>query len=162
METINGNKGDEEDLESRSVRIAWKVTMIPNLTVLLFGLLLALIPDAVLGEGFQLFAGQSWSALLSASPKTAEYISLFGRMFGAHMIALAVLIIAITLRSFRRGENWSWYTLLISNTLGWGSAIAFELTAGEISIVAIEIVMILLVYIALGISARDILSKKST
>jgi len=97
---------------------------------------------------------------ISASPKTAEYISLLGRMFGAHMIAIAVLLIAITLKSFRRGESWSWHTFLIGNTLGWGSAIAFDLTVGEMSIVGIEIVMILLVYIALGISARDILGKK--
>jgi len=81
---------------------------VPNLTVLLFGVPLALIPNALLSEGFQLFVGQSWSALLSAYPKTVEYIWLFGRMFGAHMIAIAVLIIAITLKSFRRGENWSW------------------------------------------------------
>ncbi len=149
-------------MESRSVSIAWKIIMVPNLAVLLFGVLLVLIPDALLSEGFQLFVGQSWSALLLASPKTAEYISVFGRMFGSHMIAIAVLIIAITLKSFRRGESWSWHTFLIGNTLGWGSAIAFDLTMGEMSIVGIEIVMILLVYIALGISARDILGKKPT
>lgn len=142
--------------------IAWKIIMVPNLTVLLFGVLLALIPDALLSEGFQLFVGQSWGALLSASPKTAEYITLFGRMFGAHMIVIAVLIIAITLKSFRREQKWSWYTFLIGNTLGWSSAIAFDLTVGEISVVAIEFVMILLVYIALGISARGILGKKPT
>ena len=135
--------------------------MIPNLTVFLFGILLVLTPDALLSEGFELFAGQSWNILISTNPETAEYISLFGIMLGAHMIAIAVLLTAITLKSFRRGENWSWYTFLIGNTLGWGSAIAFDLTVGEISFVAVEMVMILLVYIALGFSAKDVLSKKS-
>ena len=149
-------------MESRSVSIAWKIIMIPNLMVLFISLLFAFVPDAVLSGGSQSFIGQSWSSMLSATPEIIEYISLFSLMFGAHMIVIAVLAIAITLKSFRRAERWSWYTLLVGNSFGWGSAIFFDFKTGSMSFVAIEIFMILLIYIALGISAPDVLSKKST
>ncbi len=148
-------------MRSRWVSVAWKIILVADLAVLLYGLLAALMPDALLGEGFEVFSGQSWSALLSTSPRTAEYISLSGRLLGALNIAFAVLAIAIALTSFRKGEVWSWYALLIGNTVGYCSPIAFDLTVGAISVFEqLEIVMILLIYLALAISARDILMKK--
>jgi hypothetical protein len=149
-------------MESRTVSIAWKVLMIPNLMVLLIALLFVFVPDVVLRNGFQSFVGQSWEVIFSITPEIIEYISLFARMFGAHMIVIAVLAIAITLKSFRSAKRWSWYTLLVGNSFGWGSAILFDFSTGQISFVVMELVMILLVYIALGISATDILSKKLT
>ena len=148
-------------MESRSVSIAWKVMMVPNFVVLLLGLVFTFIPDAVLSSGFGLFSGQSWSSLVSASPKTAEFILLTaGRMFGVHILAMNVLGIAVTLKSFRKGERWSWYALLISFTFGLVFDAAAVFIIGEIAVVVVDIIMLLLVYIALGISAKDILSKK--
>jgi hypothetical protein len=62
--------------------------------------------------------------------------------------------------SFRRGEVWSWYALLIGNTIGYISPIIFDHTVGAINIFEqLEIVFIILVYVMLGIFAKDILSK---
>ena len=148
-------------MESRSVSIAWKIMMVANFAVLLFGLVFTFIPDAMLRSGFESFTGQSWSAFVSASPKTADWILLTaGRMFGVHILAIAILLSAITLTSFRRGERWSWYALLISSSLGMIPDIVAVYIMGLIPLVFIDIVVLLLVYIALGISAKDIFSKK--
>jgi hypothetical protein len=149
-------------LKSKSVSIAWKIMMIPNFAVLLMGLVFTFIPDAILSNGFRLFSGQNWSDLVSASPKTAEFILLTaGRMFGVHVLAIAILLFAITLAGLRRGERWSWYALLSVDTL-----LIFDIFAvsiiGEIPVVLMDIVMVSLSYIALGISAKEILGKKST
>ena len=147
-------------MEFRSSSIAWKIILIADLGVLLYGLMVALVPD-VLSGGFRVSTGQSWSALLSASPKTAEYLMLLWRLLGALNVAFAVVAIAIVLVSFRKGEAWSWYALLIGNTIGYCSPIAFDLTVGVVGVFEdLEIVLIVLTYIALGISAKEVLGKK--
>jgi hypothetical protein len=149
-----------KEMGSRTVGVAWKVILIADLGVLVYGLMATLVPE-VLGEGFESYTGQSLSALLSASPKTGEYILLLGRLVGAFNVAFAVAAIAIVLMSFRRGEVWSWYALLIGNTVGYISPIVFDQTVGAINIFEqLEIVFIVLIYIMLGISAKDILIKK--
>ena len=150
----------KEKMKSRSVSIAWKIIMVPTFVALLFGLLFTFFTDALLNTGFEPFTGQSWSALVSASPKIAEYVSRWLIGFGVVSLALTVSIFAITLMSFRRGERWSWYALLIIATIAWIFPIVNTLTLGEISTAIIVVIMLLLDYVALAISAKDILSKK--
>ena len=149
-------------MKSRSVSAAWKIMMIPTFAILLFGLVFTFIPDAMNSQGFESFTGQSWSAFVSTSPNTTDWILLTaGRMFGVHILVITVLFFGITLTSFRKGERWSWYALLIGVTLT-----AFDIVAvlimGLLPVAIVDAVMISLAYVALGISARDILSKKST
>ncbi len=150
------------NLKSRSVNIAWKILMIPNLVFVVFGLAFVLIPDAILGSGFELYTGQTWSNLVSTSPEITDFILLTaGRMFGVHILVLTTLAIAITLKGFRNGESWSWYAFIaISFGMIFDTVAVFIM--GEIPVVVIDIIMLLLMYIALGISAKDMLSKKST
>ena len=149
-------------MESRSVSIAWKIIMVPNLVMVLFGVVFMAVPDVILSSGYGLFSGQSWSSLVTSSPRSAEWIVLFGRMYGVHVMVIAILVIAITLMSFRKGERWSWYTLLIANTFGFVLDIAAQIYMGETAIPILNAVFLSLIYVALGISAKDILSKKST
>ena len=147
-------------MKSRSVSIAWKIMMVPNLASLVFGLIFvaSYFSDAFINIGFEAFTGQSLSAI---SPKIAEYILFWFIMCGVTVLAVTVLGFAVTLMSFRRGERWSWYALLIGNTLGWGyHTVSLLFWAGEIPNAMIGVVMLLITYIALAISAKDILSKK--
>jgi hypothetical protein len=89
------------------VSIAWKIILIADLGVSLYGLLLALNPDDFLANGFQSVTGESWSALHSDSPETVEYISLLGRTLGGFNVAFGALAIFIVLKGFRKGEVWS-------------------------------------------------------
>jgi hypothetical protein len=132
--------------------------MIPTFIILLFGLVFTFVPEAVLRGGFEGFTGQSWSAL---SPETMDWIILAsGRMFGVHVLIIAILLFAITLKGFRMGERWSWYAILITVTLGMSFDSVAVYMMGELPVVAIDLIMLLITYIALGISAKDILSKK--
>ena len=132
--------------------------IIPTLATVPFGIIFMVIPDAILINSYQLFSGQSWSAL---SLQTADFILMTaGRMYGTYVLVLAILLFAVTIMSFRKGARWSWYTLLVAFTFGTiGHAIAL-LILGEIPVASLNIVFLLLAYIALGISAKDVLSKK--
>ena len=52
------------NLKSRSVNIAWKIMMVANFAVLLFGLIFAFVPEAMNSSGYESFTGQNWSAFV--------------------------------------------------------------------------------------------------
>jgi hypothetical protein len=148
-------------MKSRSVSIAWKIMMVPNLVGMLFGLIFTLVPDVMNSMGYESYTGQSWSAFVSASPKIADLLLLTaGRVAGVHMLVVSILAFGIILMSFRNGERWSWYTLLVGYTLAWTIPGVAALIMGLVPVAIASVVFLLLVYIALAISAKDILSKK--
>jgi hypothetical protein len=135
--------------------------MIFDFAVLLVGLVFAFAPEVFNSGGYESFTGQSWSTFVSTSPKAADLLLLTaGRMFGVHILVMAVLFFAVTLYGFRKGHSWSWYTLLISSTLTCVPDAVATFIMGQMPSVIVNIVFLPLAYIALGISAKDILSKK--
>ncbi len=149
------------NMQSKSLAFAWIAILIAQLGVLLYGLLAVLAPDILIGA-FENFTGQSWSALLSTNPETAEYILLVVRLVGAYNIAFGVVAIPIVFFSFRKGEAWSWYALLFGSSAAYLSPMIFDQVVGVIGLFEIlEYVFLALVYLALGVSARDVLKGRS-
>ena len=149
-------------MEARSVKISWKILMVPYIVLLIFGLIWTFAPSISVGQDLQSFIGQPWLDFVASNAKLASFISLLGRVLGIQLIVIGIMAIAITLTSYRRGEKWSWYVFLAGNTLGWGSGLAMEGITGVIPIVIIEAIMLLIVYVGLGISAKAILIKASS
>ena len=148
-------------MESRSVSIAWKIMMIPDFVALLFGFIFTFAPEIINSNGYESFTGLSWSAFVSANPKAADLILLTaGRIAGVHILVMAVLFLAVTLYGLRKGQGWSWYTLLISFTLVWVPDAVAVFIIGQTPLAIGSIIFLLIAYTALGISAKDILSKK--
>ena len=146
-------------MTSRSLSAGWIIMLVPNLAILLFGLSFVFVPEAMNSYGFELFTGLSWSTFVGT--KTADLLLLTsGFMFGINILVVTVLSTAITLMSFRKGARWSWYALLVGWTLGMGANIAAVSIMGAVPLAIISVVMLSLVYIALGITAKTILVKK--
>ena len=148
-------------MESRAVKISWKIMMIPNIAVLFFGLIWVVAPDISVGQDFQSFMGQPWTDFVTSNAKIGSFISLLGQVLGMQMISIGILTIAITLTAYRRGEKWSWWVFLAGNTLGWGSGLVLEGTTGVMPIVAVQAIILLIAYVGLAIAARAILTKTS-
>lgn len=53
--------------------------------------------------------GWSW---LTTDPKVIDYIKFWFRIFGIWVLAVAALVIVISVTGFRNGERWAWYSLL--------------------------------------------------
>lgn len=148
-------------MRPKTLSIAWKVILIADLGVLVYGLTTLLNPG-IFSDGYGTYTGQDWSVLASTSPATANYILLLARLTGGLNVAFASAAIAIVLTGFRRGEAWSWYALLVSNTFAYGSPMAYDVTVGSIGVFErIEQVFVLLVYVALAIAAKGVLTKPS-
>jgi hypothetical protein len=118
-------------------RSAWLAIVIADAGLLLWGAGAALFSTtlpgpggtAILPAGYEGYSKGSWQAL---EPGTAGYIMLLFRMYGIYIVAFSLLAMAIAAYSFRRGDRWAWWALLIGNTIAWPSAMAYDLTVGAI------------------------------
>ena len=119
---------------------AWLIILVADAGLLLWGALAAVIPDrlpgpgsaAILPAGYEGYTGRSWHQLTAASSEIAGYITLLFRMYGIYIVAFSVLAMAIAANSFRNGERWAWWALLIGNTIAFVSAMAYDRIVGAI------------------------------
>jgi hypothetical protein len=150
-------------------RVAWILILLADIGLLAWGAMAALLPEHLLGPGsrpiltagYENFTKYSWSALADKFPKATEYITLLFRLFGVCNITFAFMAIAITATAFRRGERWSWWTLLVGNTIAYGAPMTYDRIVGAIGPFEImEYVGIGVVYVALAITIPSSMKKK--
>ena len=143
-------------------RVAWVLILIADVGLLAWGVMAAAFPDHLLGPGgkpilpagYEGFTGGSWSALVDALPMAAAYIEVVFRMYGVFNAVFGLTAIAITMTAFRRGDGWAWWTLLVSNTIAYVSAMTYDRIVHAIGpFEALEYVGLAVVYIALAVAA---------
>jgi hypothetical protein len=121
-------------------QVAWLIIVIADAGLLAWGAMAALVPERlpgpgstpILTAGYEGFTGGSWQHLAATSPKTAQYTTLLFRMYGAYIVAFSLLAIAIAANGFRRGERWTWWALLVGNTIAFAAAMAYDRIVGAI------------------------------
>src|SRR5512144_140580 len=121
-------------------RVALILIVIADVSLLAWGAMAAVAPERlpgpgstqILPAGYEGFTQHSWSELTSASPLTAEFITIVFRVYGAYIVAFGLLAIAIAATAFRRGESWAWWALLFGNTIAYGSAMMYDRALGVI------------------------------
>ena len=97
---------------------------------LVISLLWIFLTDVGFVSDFETFIGQDWQDYVLRNPLEAEIYLITKRLIGVLMFPISVLIILITQKSYRRAETWSWYALLITGTVLWGSLIGYRLSIG--------------------------------
>jgi hypothetical protein len=120
--------------ENRWQRHAWIVIIIADAGWLLWGLMAALAPEHLAGprtasivvDGYEGFTGGSWSALVATSPRTAGFIMLVFRLYGAMGAVFCGLAIAICATAYRRREPWAWWMLLVGNTIAFALPMTYD------------------------------------
>jgi len=149
-------------IETRWRRVAWILIIIADAGWLVWGLTAALAPEHLPGphtasivvDGYEGFTGGSWSALVATSPRTAGFIMLLFRMFGAIGVTFTGLAIAIAATAFRRGERWAWWALLVGNTIAFGVPMTYDRIVNAIGPFELtEYLGIAVIYAALALTA---------
>lgn len=144
-------------------RDAWLVILIADAGLLLWGAGAALIPTllpgpgstAILPAGYEGFTSGSWRQLAATSSETAGYITLLFRMYGFYIVAFSLLAIALAANGFRRGERWTWWALLVGNTIAFVSAMAYDRIVGAIGPFEMtEYLGLVIIYGSLAITFR--------
>ena len=115
-------------------RFAWILILIADMGLLAWGAMAAIAPERLLGPNsspilnaeYEGFTGNSWSELAGTSPLTTAFMTMVFRMYGIYGIAFSLMAIAIAVTSFRQGDRWAWWALLVGNTLTYGAAMRYD------------------------------------
>jgi len=126
---------------------------------LVMSLLWVLVTEIVFVSDFAGFTGQSYAEYLAAAPAFAEMYIITKKLVGAMIAVSSILMILVTHYSYRKGERWSWYALLVAGALLWGTLIGYRVFIGYVapSIVTFVVGAALWI-IGITLPARDILS----
>ena len=158
-------------IETRWRRVAWILIIVADAGWLAWGLMAALAPEHLPGphtasivvDGYEGFTGGSWAALVASSPRTAAFIMLVFRMFGAIGVVCCGFAIAIAATAFRRGERWAWWALLLGNTIAFGVPMSYDRVVNAIGPFELtEYLGIAVIYAALALTASVNLRRSPT
>ncbi len=111
------------------------------------------------------YTGESLSDALAGGSKSAELWFIAKRLIGVELLPSSILMIFVTHKSYSRGEKWSWYALLITGIVTWGSLIGYKVVIGYFQPTLSSMTFIIgAILFAIGIvlPAKAILSTRST
>jgi len=143
-------------------RIAWILILVVDLGFILWGAGAAVEPELLPGPGgkgilpaaYEGYSGGSWSELVGTSPLVAGYMRVLYRMYGIYCLLFGLMGSAIVVTSFRSGERWAWWALLVGNSVALASAIAMDRMVNAIGPFELtEYLGLALVWGALGVTA---------
>ncbi len=121
MMSLEGNKPIAK--EKGYQKYAWVIFLVNGLAFALAGFLEFFTPDSEASTDYGLFASSNaWNQLQAANPQAVDFVHWLTQEWGMVQIFGAILVIAISLKAFRKGEKWAWYTM-------WLLPIAWGLTA---------------------------------
>ena len=147
-------------MTSRALGGAWKILLVADAGVLLYGRM-GLLDPGNFRDGCQSYSGEDRTAFASTSPAAAGYLLLLARLVSGINVAFAAGALAIVGTAFRRGEAWSWYALLVSNAFAYGSPMVFDLTVGSIGpFERVEQALAVAIAVGLAMSAKAILGRR--
>jgi hypothetical protein len=148
-----------EKMQTSSVKIGSRVMYTMGLYALVMSLFWIFLTEMIFMSDFLSYTGQSYADYLASSPKPAELYIVTKKLWGIMMLLISLLIIFINQKSYSKGEKWSWYALLITGIMLWGSLIGYRIVIGYIapSIVTF-IIGTALFLIGIALPAKEILS----
>ena len=120
--------------------LTWILILIVDVGYIAWGAGAALAPNQLLGPGgkailpagYEGYSGASWSALATASPLVAGYMTVLYRMYGIYNVMFGLMGSAIAVTAFRRGERWAWWALLVGNSVALLAAMTYDKTVNAI------------------------------
>ncbi len=120
-------------MERAYEKYGWFVYLALGLLWLVVGLTQVFNPDALLEDDAQHVIGMSLSELEASSPEANELVrSLYGAI-GMLKTSWSLLVLAITLTGYRRGEKWAWYTLWLVPALLVGTGVFNAVFLADVS-----------------------------
>jgi len=148
-------------LKKSSLRIASTVMFGMGIYVIVMSLFWIFLTEIIFVSDFLGFTGQSYAEFLTSSPLEAEIYMVTKKLLGVFLLLIGILIVMITRKSYSKGEKWSWYALLITGAMLWGSLIGYRVVIGYVapSIITFVIGAALFV-IGVTLPAKEILGKK--
>ena len=148
-------------MQASSVKVAWKLMLALGIYIAVIGLLLIFLTKTMFIPDFTSFTAQSWSDFIASNPKPAELFMTVVRLLGAMAVVAGLFVALMAWKSYRKAEKWSWYTLLVTGIIGWGSSLTYYIAVGDLMGLVMVYVGIVLFVIGITLPAKAILGKKA-
>ena len=145
-------------MSKRRLTVASMILMIHNVVLFLWGLFWIILPERIISVSFQSFLGRGWDDFITSNADIARFIDYHGQLLGIQFVILSIVITAITLTAYKKGEKWSWIVIAICSTIGWICAAAFDVIMGVMPALLLEIIPLIVVFCSLIISAKPAFS----
>jgi hypothetical protein len=154
-----------DGLAKSSVKLGSSVMMAMTVFALVISLLWISVTEVMFVSDFLAYTGQALPDALAAGSKSAELWLLTKRLWGVELLAISLLMMFVTGKSYAKGEKWSWYALLITGCILWGSLIGYKVAIGYFQLTMSSMTFIvgaILFLIGIVLPAKTILGTKST
>ena len=103
-------------------KYGWVIYLALGLLWLVVGLVQVFGPGELLRTDAQLITDMSWIELKASSPVATDLVRFHYGQMGLLKTSWSLLVLAITLTGYRKGEKWAWYTLwLVPALLVWNA-----------------------------------------
>ena len=100
--------------QSKLLKISWIIVTIGIVVAMLIALVNVIKPrPSFLQEVFEVYTGQSWSALVEQQPKHAAMYKHLTRECSWYYFVICFHALFIVLASYRKGQKWAWIVLLL-------------------------------------------------
>jgi hypothetical protein len=151
-------------MQTRLARIGTSLMMAQAVYALVVSLAWVFVTEVMFVSIYAGYAGQTLSDALAGHSKPAELWLITQRLVGVELVAISLLMIFITQRSYSKGEKWSWFALLIAGAVMWGSLIGYKVVTGYFDPTLSSTTFIIgavFFVIAISLPAKEILGRKS-
>lgn len=147
---------------TKSIRIGLVMLLIMSIFAIAYGVFVIGSPDFFIKRSCPGYTGQAWTDLAAASPGAADYIRAMERQVGGFGLALTLGTLFVLFGAFKRGERWAWFFFLIAGAGGWLVNIIYHIFSKSTLGLAMNVVGIGVIFLALIITAKDFLGKKTS
>jgi hypothetical protein len=119
-------------MERAYVKYGWVVFLALGLLWLVVGLTQVFNPDGLLENEAQHVTDMSLSELEASCPEATKLVRFLIGALGMLKTSWSLLVLAITLTGYRRGEKWAWYTLWLVPALLVGQGLFNSVFLGDV------------------------------
>jgi hypothetical protein len=110
---------------------------------------------------FEVYTTTTYAEYLASDPIYAQMYIITKKLIGFIFLASGIFVYFITQKSYRKGEKWAWYALLIGGSIPWATFIGYKIFIGYYGgSMFIFVIGAVLLVLGLAFPAKEILSKK--
>ncbi len=112
-------------------KYGWVIYLALGLLWLVVGLNQVFLPDTLMGDEVQRVTSMSLSELETLNPVAIELVRFLFGAIGNLKISWSLLVLAVTLTGYRKGERWAWYTLWLCPAILVGQGLFDSVFLGD-------------------------------
>ncbi len=120
-------------MERTYEKYGWLIYLALGLIWLVVGLNQLFTPETLIDNDVQHIIGMSLSELEALNPVSGQMVRWLYGALGNLKISWSLLVLAITLKGYRRGEKWAWYTLWLAPAILVSQGIIDSIFLGDIN-----------------------------